>query len=173
MPVKQPVMLVEAFAKAAAREPRLRLTMVGYGVLEAVVAKRIGELGMVDRVTMLPSASRAQVADYIRSHHFLVLSSETETFGMVVLEALACGRPVLTTRCGGPEETVGGRERGELVENDCKALAKGFLAITRRLGDFDPNALASYAHTRFGHHRIAEQLVARYSELTRRKNGAR
>jgi glycosyltransferase involved in cell wall biosynthesis len=173
VPVKQPLMLVEAFAKAATREPRLRLTMVGYGVLEDAVAKRIGELGMVDRVTMLPSASRAQVADHIRSHHFLVLSSETETFGMVVLEALACGRPVLTTRCGGPEETVGGKERGELVDNDCEALANGFLAMTRRLGDFDPSALASYAHTRFGYHRIAEQLVARYCELTHCKKRAR
>lgn len=173
VPVKQPVMLLEAFASAAAKEPRLRLTMVGHGVLEAAVAKRLGELGLTDRVTMLPSAGRVQVAEHLRSHHFLVLSSETETFGMVVLEALACGRPVLTTRCGGPEETLDGRERGEVVENDRESLAEGFLTMSRRLREFDPHALAAYAHGRFGYPRIAKQLAGQYGQLLAGRSGVR
>ncbi len=165
MPVKQPLMLVEAFAAAKARNSTLHMSMVGNGVLEEQVRARVAELGLETAVEFYPSSTRDQVAGLMRRHHFLVVSSETETFGLVAVGAMGCGRPVLTTRCGGPEETVGDDTRGELVDNNKDALKRGFLRMAGRLSGFRADALASYARERFGFDRIAAQVSAVYNSV--------
>jgi glycosyltransferase involved in cell wall biosynthesis len=167
LPVKQPLMLVNAFARARTRDARLRLTLVGYGVLEDAVRRRCAELGLGGAVEFHPSAGRREVAALMQRHDFLVVSSATETFGLVVIEALGCGRPVLTTRCGGPEETVGDVSRGEMVENSELALAEGFVRIAGRLEEFSTVALSEYARARFSFDTIAGQVREIYSALHR------
>jgi glycosyltransferase involved in cell wall biosynthesis len=162
LPVKQPFMLIEAFARARAREPRLTLSMVGYGVLEEQVRARVAALGLEEAVRFHPSASRHGIAGHLQGHHFLVVSSETETFGLVVIEALGRGRPVLTTRCGGPEETVRDQSRGEIVENSVEGLADGFVRMASRLGEFVPAVLSQYARDNYGFDLIANRLKTIY-----------
>jgi glycosyltransferase involved in cell wall biosynthesis len=164
LPVKQPLMLIDAFAMALKEDSRLRLSLVGRGFLEEEVRARIKSAAVQGQVSVFPSAPRAMVADYMRRHHFLVISSESETFGLVAVEAMACGRPVLSTRCGGPEETIGQSGTGELVDNSVGGLAKGFLAMAARHGEFCATALHEYARSRFGLNTIAERLKAVYSD---------
>jgi glycosyltransferase involved in cell wall biosynthesis len=172
--IKQPLMLLEAFAMAFAQLPKLRLTMVGDGALQSQIEAAIASRGLGRAVRLKPSISHDAVAEEIRRHHFLVIASASETFGVVAVEALACGRPVLTTRCGGPEETVRDRSNGEIVENSCAGLAAGFLAITARLAEFDPHRLHQEASARFDQTAIALRLAKVYEELiTERKAGAR
>jgi glycosyltransferase involved in cell wall biosynthesis len=102
----------------------------------------------------------------MREHHFLVISSKIETFGLVAVEAMGCGRPVLTTKCGGPEETVKDESRGELVQDSLSALAGGFLRLAKRLAQFDSEALASYARAHYSLNTIAGQLQSQYAQLS-------
>lgn len=162
--VKQPFMLVDAFTRAAAEIPGLTLTLVGGGPLERQVREAAASLEARGRIRMRPVASRAQVAEYLREHDFLVVSSLTETFGIIVLEALSSGRPVLTTRCGGPEEIVSGPEYGEVVDNDAASLARGFGNLTRRLENFDPGRLHAHVADRFRFARVACRLEGLFRE---------
>jgi glycosyltransferase involved in cell wall biosynthesis len=164
-PVKQPFLLIDAFARAQQREPRLTLSLVGHGFLEEEVRAHAAALGLGDALRFHPSASRNSIAEHIRNHHFLVVSSETETFGLVVIEAMGCGRPVLTTRCGGPEETVGDAGRGIIVENSIEGLADGFVRMTSRLREFDPIALSRYARDNYSFDVIANRLKAIYERV--------
>ncbi len=173
LPVKQPLMLIEAFHAAWRQDPRLRLSMVGSGPLELEILRQIRCRGIEDAVSVLPSATRSRVADYIRSHHFLVISSESETFGLVAVEALACGRPVLSTRCGGPEETIRGTDFGELVGNSAKELAKGFVTMASRLGEFAPPTLHAFARYNYGLGVIADHLQRIYAEVLQAKKEGR
>jgi glycosyltransferase involved in cell wall biosynthesis len=170
LPVKQPFMLIDAFAQARQREPRLVLSMVGHGVLEEKVRTHAAARGLGDAVRFHPSASRNAVADHIRGHHFVVVSSETETFGLVVIEALGCGRPVLTTRCGGPEETIGDASRGIIVENSIEGLAEGFVRMASRLREFNPVALSRYARDNYSFDVIARRVKVIYERM--RSGGA-
>jgi len=168
LPVKQPAMLIDAFALARRHDPRLRLSMVGAGPLERAIQEQIQRRGLEDDVSVLPSASRSAIANHMRRHHFLVISSESETFGLVAVEALACGRPVLSTRCGGPEETVRGSEYGELVRNSVEDLAKGFVTMAARIGEFDPVILHDYVRRNYGFDVIAARVKETYLEVLSR-----
>lgn len=165
--VKQPLILVEAFALALGENPYLSLTMVGEGELKQVVQDRISELGIGRSVTILPAAQRSELRDHIWRHDFLVVSSATETFGLVALEALSCGRPVLTTRCGGPAEIVQNEELGEVVENSVTGLRNGFLAISVPGRSFKPDNLHSYAAKHYTYPRVAKTLIDHYVDVTK------
>ncbi|MGH2360021.1 MAG: glycosyltransferase, partial [bacterium] len=169
LPVKQPLMLIDAFAAARLQQPQLRMSMVGTGPLEAEIRERIRSRDVEREVSVLSSATRPAVADYMRRHHFLVMSSESETFGLVALEALACGRPVLTTRCGGPEETVRSGRYGELVGNSVADLSKGFVTMAGRLPEFDERVLHDYARRNYSFEVIAARLKETYLEIVRNK----
>jgi glycosyltransferase involved in cell wall biosynthesis len=173
MAIKQPLMLLEAFAGALAQQPALRLTMIGDGPLRDEVATAIERHGLARTVTLMPGVPHTAVADAIRRHHFLVIASVSETFGIVAAEALACGRPVLTTRCGGPEETVRDRTNGEIVETSRAGLAAGFVAIAARLAEFEPDRLHREAAARFDQRAIARRLAAVYEELINGRDALR
>jgi glycosyltransferase involved in cell wall biosynthesis len=164
VPVKQPVALLEAFAQARAREPGLRLALVGEGPLEPAVRARIRELGIADTVSVHARADREGVASHLARSHFLVLPSAAETFGVVVIEAFAAGRPVLSTRSGGPEELIGDPRLGALVDG-IDGLANGFVAMARRVraGEFDPLWIRDHAR-RYGLDTLAGRLRTVYAE---------
>jgi len=166
--VKQPLMLLKAFALALKENPYLRLTMVGGGELEQAVRERVAELGIGWSITILPAAERPELRAHIWRHDFLVVSSATETFGLVALEALSCGRPVLTTRCGGPVEIVQNEELGEVVENSVTGLRNGFLAMSAPERSFRSDNLHSYAAKHYTYPRVAKKLISHYVDVTKK-----
>jgi glycosyltransferase involved in cell wall biosynthesis len=127
--------LIRAFALARARRPPLRLLIAGGADSEPHTRARQAELmalatslGVADAVR-LPGHLRNPVA--LMAHAALfVLSSRWEGFGNVLVEALACGTPVVSTDCpSGPAEILDGGRYGRLVPvGDAEALAEAILA---------------------------------------------
>jgi len=103
-------LLLEAFARCRAEDPSLTLTFVGEGALRGPLGLRVAELGVADAVTFAGWAEHDRALELMRQHDLLVHPSRSETFGMVVVEAISAGAPVLVTRCGGPEVTLAGIE---------------------------------------------------------------
>jgi glycosyltransferase involved in cell wall biosynthesis len=97
----------------------------------------------------------------------LVLPSRAESLGMVLVEALACGTPVVATRCGGPEDIVVDGV-GELVEPDNPSeLAAAIARVLDASGSFDPQRLRDYALGHFGIDAVVDQLVVLYNATVR------
>ena len=95
----------------------------------------------------------------------LVLPSRAESLGMVLVEALACGTPVVATRCGGPADIVTD-EVGELVPTeDPEALADGISRVLARRGSFDPARLRQHAIDRFGHESVVARIAGVYDAV--------
>ncbi len=106
-PDKDQATLLKGFALALAQLPaESRLAILGSGRLEQDLKELARELGIADKVLFLgqvPDARR-----YFRAFDVFALSSDHEPFGMVLLEAMAAGVPLLATACGGAKEVVEG-----------------------------------------------------------------
>ncbi|HZR86926.1 MAG TPA: glycosyltransferase [Bradyrhizobium sp.] len=104
----------------------LSFSIMGEGPYEAKLRERVAALGLSNRVTFRGWGAPADVADFIRSLDALVLLTRTtkavrEQFGRVIIEAQACGVPVIGSTCGAIPDVVGGG--GWIVpERDAKAL---------------------------------------------------
>lgn len=97
-PQKDPILLVRSIE--ALNEPNVHLLIAGNGELADEVRSEIARLKLSERITMLGAVNQVELADLHRICSAFVLSSAYEGLPLVVLEALACGTPVVTTRCG-------------------------------------------------------------------------
>jgi sugar transferase (PEP-CTERM/EpsH1 system associated) len=131
-PVKDQLTLARAFAAALARDPsareRMRLAIVGEGSLRPAIERVIAEANARDLVWL--AGERSDVAQLLAAFDAFVLPSLTEGISNTILEAMACGVPVIATSVGGNVELVVEGETGALVAPaDPDALAAAMLEI--------------------------------------------
>ena len=126
--------LLRAFAAMAQLVPDLCLVLIGKsGTYEREVVEAIARLSLGDRVVLIKDLPHARVLPYFESAKLFVLPSRKEPFGIVLLEAGACGLPVIATAVGGIPEIVADNVHGRLVPpDDVDALRR---AVTDLLSD--------------------------------------
>jgi glycosyltransferase involved in cell wall biosynthesis len=140
------------------RRPAATLRIVGDGPVRARLARALRESGELPGV-LAGRLDRAGVAAELAAADLLVLPSQVETFGVVLVEALAAGRPVVATQCGGPEEIVDDAVGALVPVGDPARLADAIDAtLTRR---FEPAALRGHA-ARWSYDAFADRLAAIY-----------
>lgn len=118
--LKGPQVLVKAAALLRRRRPDidLRVTILGSlsGNKEFNLRCLIAEAGMDDAVTQLPPVKAPELAAWFRAADVVVMPSFSESFGLVALEAQACGTPVVATRVGGLSRAIFHGRTGLLVD---------------------------------------------------------
>ncbi|MBP1999572.1 N-acetyl-alpha-D-glucosaminyl L-malate synthase BshA [Paenibacillus shirakamiensis] len=120
-PVKRVQDVVDIFAKVSEQVPS-RLLFVGEGPELPKIQWKIKELGLEDKVQFL--GKQDQIAQVISTADVLLLPSEKESFGLVALEAMACGVPTIGSLAGGIPELVTHGETGFLAPiGDTQAMA--------------------------------------------------
>jgi teichuronic acid biosynthesis glycosyltransferase TuaC len=98
--------LMEAFVELAKARPLLRLAIIGQGPYGEKLAQRAAAAGVESRVTMPGRRDAAGIAQWMRAADVFCLPSYSEGCPNVVVEALACGRPLVATNVGGIPELV-------------------------------------------------------------------
>ncbi|MGD9905092.1 MAG: glycosyltransferase, partial [Vicinamibacterales bacterium] len=122
--------------------------------------------GVRPQVTFLGAISRDVVREAMRAANCFVLPSLAENFGVVLIEALATGLPVIGTRCGGPEDFIDDRVGLLLQPGDEDGLARALMTL-RMAQPFDPLTIRGYAIRRFGHAVVGTQLRELYRAVLR------
>ena len=119
--------LLEAFATMVQAHPQARLAYVGEGACRGALLARARALGIDARVRLAGAMPHDALPDWFRAADLLCLPSHNEGVPNVVLEAMACGTPVVATRVGGIPEVVPAHA-GRLVPLDDRAALAGALA---------------------------------------------
>ncbi|HEY5630146.1 MAG TPA: glycosyltransferase [Candidatus Limnocylindrales bacterium] len=163
--------LFAAVAKVRAVRPTVTLRLIGKSPTQELDARwraAAREAGIADVVTFEGPRLREAVAEAMREASVLVHASRFETFGLVTLEALASGLPVVATRTGVIPQAFGddARSLGALVPiDDADALATGILDTLERRMAFDPQRLRDAVESNFGRETVGRRLLALYDEV--------
>lgn len=158
--------LLQAFARAFAGHPDVRLTIVGDGDLRDELPRTAEACGVAGQVTFAGRLDREAVLESMRTCHLFVLPSIVETFGVVVIEALACGRPVVCTICGGPEDIVQEGDGVLVKADDAEALADAMSEMVAGLSRYSPDSIRARAIARYGSAGFLSAMTEVYSSIT-------
>ncbi|WP_018152843.1 glycosyltransferase [Leeia oryzae] len=162
--------LLEAIALWNPPADRFEFRIGGQGPLRALYEAKAHALGLADRVHWLGTISREQVPAMFRNSHIFVMPSRHETFGVVFAEAIACGKPVIATRCGGPESIVNAGN-GLLVDiGDVPALAQAMQTLAANWSKYSPQAIRQDFEQRFSRQAVVSQLRILYDDILRKQD---
>lgn len=174
-PLKGPDILLRAAAELVRGQPRLahRLVVAVVGGPSGAgradpdqLTKLAAALGVTAQVRLEPPCPQPQLADWYRAATLAVLPSRAETFGLVAVEAQACGTPVVSASVGGLRTAVRGGVSGVLVDGHDPAryaqVLRGLIDNPARLAALRAGALDHAA--RFGWGEAANRLLAIYAD---------
>ena len=165
-PVKHQRLLVEAFVRACRSAPaaadRMRLVIAGDGPDRAAIEQQVAASGMAGRIWM--AGTRDDIPAMLAGLDLFVLPSLAEGISNTILEAMACGVPVVAARVGGNAELVAQGITGMLVaSDDADAMADAIAgyAIDRNRARQQGDHARALAVSRFS----IDTMIARYAEL--------
>jgi teichuronic acid biosynthesis glycosyltransferase TuaC len=124
--------LVEAFAALSAQRPDVDLALIGDGMMRGELEMRLQAANLSSRVHMPGALQPEAVAKWINAGDLLCLPSYSEGHPNVVLEALACGRPVVATNVGGTPEAVSATTGVLVSPRDADALRHALASVLNR-----------------------------------------
>jgi 1,2-diacylglycerol 3-alpha-glucosyltransferase len=130
--------VIEAFGSIAEAVSGVRLILVGQGSHEAALKRLASVSPAGSAIDFMGSVPREGLPPYYRAADLFLFSSETETQGLVLAEAHACGLPAVAVRASGVDEVVRDGETGLLTKSDAQELADAAIGLLldaeRRLG---------------------------------------
>ena len=156
--------LVKAFNEAF-KGKDVTLRIGGDGEKKAELEKLIKDLNLENQVKLLGMVSREEVVKEINECDGFVLASEHETFGVVYIEALALGKPVLGTKNGGAEDIIKDYN-GILVENkNHEELVKGLILFSEKIHSFDKKLIREKCMDNYKEDVIISKIKEIYNKL--------
>lgn len=164
--VKRIDILLRAFSTAFSGNDNIRLVIAGDGPEKDALNHLCEELGLEKKVNFIGAVLHDAVRDIMCQSDAFVLSSDVETFGVVLIEALSCGLPLIATKCGGPEDIIDDRS-GYLVDTgDVNGLANAMKQLYKNYSSYDADTLHTLAESRFGERVICKRLETVYLEVS-------
>lgn len=158
-------LLIDAFARLTTKYPKTRLRLAGSGPNEPIIKQKVQDLGIADKVDFLGQLPRNEVIHEMQSMDVFVLSSNVETFGVVLIEALSCGKPVVSTKSYGPESIITSPNYGLLCEKTVDDLSHSMELVMIEKNRFNSNEIRDYVLQTFSGEVIRKQLMEVYHKV--------
>lgn len=161
--------LIKAWAKVIPKYPQSELIIGGGGKAKEKVVEWTKEYQVTESVKFLGALERSEVVEQMQLCDCFVLPSRYETFGVVYIEAFACGKPVIAAANGGPDDFIHAFN-GILVEPEheeelVQALEKMIEAAGQQDSPYQPERIAAYVKEKFSYQAIAQQLEEAYKAV--------
>ena len=143
-----------------------QIKIIGQGKDSATLKKLALEFNLLNtKIFFEGLKSNDEVYQYLQDCDFLVMNSLYETFSLICAEAMSCGKPVLATLCGGPNEFIT-PDTGILIEPGNKAqLKENFLFMLANHRKFNPMSIRAYVKNLFSQEKVGNDFQQFYESI--------
>lgn len=163
--------VIKAIAQARRQDPRIHLTIIGDGPDRGMLEALALETGMADAISFLGRLPNVLVLDHMAQAGAVIVNSNVETFSVVTGEALAQGKPVIATKCGGPTAFIT-RQNGILIEiGDNGGLTAAILEMTAHSDTYEPQEIRMGVSARFSPGAVGAEFMTIYQRILHPRHG--
>lgn len=157
--------LLRAFAARFREDKQVKLRIGGDGQLRQSLEDLSDQLDIGNQISFLGELRHEQVLEEMQNCDAYVHSSHYETFGVVIIEALACGKPVVSTICGGPEDIIQSHNGMLVPARDIDSLGNAMAIMRHNAPTYDSLLIRQDCLARFGERAIVSQLSQVYDTI--------
>ena len=158
-------MLLSAFARLRETHPSAELVICGGGEEAAALKDQAEREGSSSSVSFLGNVPREEVHRQLEQAHAFVLASRVETFGIVFIEALACGKPIVMTETDAAHTIVNSSNGLVVPIDDPAALAESMARVMDHYKNFDPAAIREDCRRRFSEEAVSQKIIEVYQDV--------
>lgn len=141
------------------------LVLIGEGEERARLEAQVHRLGLDGQVSFLGQQTKSEIVRQFQGSDVFLLSSQMETFGVVCIEAMACGLPIVATTCGGPEFIVQEADGLLCPINDPNAFFQALAYMQQNVSSYNRRGIAERCRQRFGEEVIGRQLSSIFLDV--------
>lgn len=169
--IKNLGLLLEAFA--ILKDRKCSLLIGGAGRLLETYKQKAKELDIDSQVQFLGALNPKEINDFYNQLHAFVISSKYESFNVSGIEAMACGLPVVATKCGGPEHYINSANGILVKNNSVKDLYAGMLQIMDNYGQYNFELIRQFIKKNYTGQTYLNKMEAIYKTVMVKSEGMR
>jgi alpha-maltose-1-phosphate synthase len=157
--------VINALHKARREKPGLRLTIIGDGPDRPMLEDLARSLQLNGSVEFLGRLPNTGVLEHMSRAGSVIINSNVETFSVVTGEALALGRPVIATRCGGPAAFINSGNGILIGIRDTEALERSMVELSGKHGNYAPDRIRATVSERFSYEAVGHEFMKIYQRV--------
>lgn len=160
--------IIRAYASSElSKIPGSSLSIIGDGPKKSFCEKLALDLGLKNKVFFHGRLTQEEIIQELQRSDCLIVASSFETFGVVCLEAMAVGIPVISTKCGGPQEILTTLSGIFIEGSSPDAIRIGMDSFLLRKSDFDSYKIKQYCKNKFSEIAVNISLISIYERVLR------
>ena len=163
-------LLIEAFFKSGLTNKNVNVVIIGEGEERFKFQNLIQSKGLAEKIQLVGAKNKKEIIEILQQSNVFVLPSRNETFGVVYIEAMMVGLPVIATACGGPEEFVKETDGLVIPVNDAMALVNALKYMFENCDLYDREKIARDCKNRFSSDVIVSQLNSIFESVINEYN---
>ena len=157
--------LIDAFYNSSLRNTDTRIVIIGEGKERSKLQNLIDKYELTNQIILVGKKTKSEILQILFQSDAFVLASRAETFGVVYIESMMTGLPVIGTICGGPEEFING-DNGILVQvDDVKGLQQALETMYNNIDSYNGHQISLDCQNRFSPNIIATKLTGLFEEV--------
>lgn len=157
--------IIRAFSEAKKQNQNIKLSVVGEGLDKQKYELLVNELGLADSVSFKGRLLHNDLVNEINRCQALVMFSNYETFCLVIIEAFACGKPVITSNAGAIPDYMKA-ELGIMVnKTNEQQLKEAILKMANNFNSYDSDYIRNFAKQNYSYEKVGEDLNKIYNSV--------
>ena len=166
---KQQDLLLEALVILSVRGYDVKLNLIGDGSEKKALIEYTKEKMIQHLVIFMGNQSRETVKQEMDKSHLILSASKLETFGLSVIEAFACGRPVVAIDSGGPRDTINSGNGILVKENSAEKFAEAIISIINNYENYDQEKIRTGCYNKYTEDSVFKMFDPIYREAATTK----